>query len=51
MIIPKVGYDVRKGSGRADPPDVETPADEEAPQTPKGPTPASALAGRDPEAG
>lgn len=29
MIIPKVGYDVRKGSGRRAPPDVEKPTNDE----------------------
>jgi hypothetical protein len=28
MIIPRLGYDVRKGSRRAGPPDVEIPPDD-----------------------
>jgi hypothetical protein len=34
MIIPRVGYDVRKGSDPADPPDVQTPTSEGEPETP-----------------
>jgi hypothetical protein len=32
MIIPRLGYDVRRGSSRADPPDVETPTDHAEPE-------------------
>jgi hypothetical protein len=34
MIIPRLGYDVRKGSSRAGPPDVDSPTNDAEPQIP-----------------
>ena len=36
MIIPRLGYDVRRGSSRADPQDVEAPTSDAEPQAPGG---------------